>query len=127
MRRSKYSEKEIRAFLAEVENGREIDDLCQGLGISERTYGRWRDRYSGVVSMVEYRALEHEVKVLRRRLEERDQDVHNLIEALTGRYDGLDDRMRIANGLMEECQLSERKACRLAALNRTTKWLRSKG
>lgn len=97
------------------------------LGISERTYYRWRDRYSGVVSMLDYRALEHEVKVLRKRLDERDQDVHNLIQALTGRYDALDDRVRIANGLMEECQVSERQACRLASLNRSTKRSQNKG
>ena len=121
MRRSKFSEDEIRAFLSEVENGRTIEDLCQDLGISERTYYRWRDRYTGVVSMVEYRALETEVKILRKRLAERDEDVHNLIQALTGRYDGLEDRVRIANGLMEECNVSERQACRLAALNRSTK------
>jgi putative transposase len=117
----RYSEQQIQAFLEEVSGGLPVADLCARLGISERTYYRWKERSRGGVDPDAFRRLEDENRSLRRRLAEKEEDVHSLISALVGRYDSIEDRRRIADGLMRERAVSERHACELTKLHRSTK------
>jgi putative transposase len=48
MRRSSFSDDEIRAFLQDLEAGRPAIEIALVAGISERTLYRWRRRYGGL-------------------------------------------------------------------------------
>jgi putative transposase len=48
MRKSRFSEEKIIAFLKEVENGAKIADVCRRHGVSEQTYFRWKRKYGGL-------------------------------------------------------------------------------
>jgi putative transposase len=48
MRKSRFSEEKIIAFLKEVENGARIADVCCRHGVSEQTYFRWKRKYGGL-------------------------------------------------------------------------------
>ena len=48
MRKSKFTESQIVAILAEVESGLAVGDVCRKHGISNSTYYQWKSKYSGV-------------------------------------------------------------------------------
>ena len=48
MRRARFKEEQIIAFLKEVEAGAEIRELCRKHGVSEMTFHRWRKKYGGL-------------------------------------------------------------------------------
>ena len=48
MRKRRFSEEKIIAFLKEVENGTKIADACRRHGVSEQTYFRWKRKYGGL-------------------------------------------------------------------------------
>jgi putative transposase len=48
MRRSKFTESQIVAILAEGESGLAVGDVCRKHGISNATYYQWKSKYAGV-------------------------------------------------------------------------------
>ena len=48
MRKSKFTESQIVAILAEVESGLAVGDVCRKHGISNATYYQWKSKYAGV-------------------------------------------------------------------------------
>jgi putative transposase len=48
MRKSKFTESQIVAILAEGESGLAVGDVCRKHGISNATYYQWKSKYSGV-------------------------------------------------------------------------------
>jgi len=48
MRKSKYTESQIVAILAEGESGLAVGDVCRKHGISNATYYQWKSKYAGV-------------------------------------------------------------------------------
>ncbi len=48
MRNSRYSEEQIIGVLREVEQGRNVADVCRDHGIAPDTYYRWRRKYGGM-------------------------------------------------------------------------------
>lgn len=48
MRKSKFTEAQIVKTLKAVEAGREVKEVCRGLGISEATYYVWKQKYGGM-------------------------------------------------------------------------------
>jgi len=57
MRKSRFSEEQIIAILAEGERGAVVRELCRRHGITETTFYRWRQKYGGM-SVSEARRLE---------------------------------------------------------------------
>ena len=48
MRKSKFTESQIVAILAEGESGLAVGDVCRKHGISNATYYQWKSKYEGV-------------------------------------------------------------------------------
>ena len=48
MRKSKFTESQIVAILAEGESGLAVGDVCRKHGISNSTYYQWKSKYAGV-------------------------------------------------------------------------------
>jgi putative transposase len=48
MRKSKFTESQIVAILAEGESGLAVGDVCRKHGISNETYYQWKSKYAGV-------------------------------------------------------------------------------
>ena len=48
MKRTRFTETQIVKALKEQENGRNADDICRELGISQATFYRWKSKYGGL-------------------------------------------------------------------------------
>ena len=48
MRKSKFTESQIVAILAEGESGLAVGDVCRKHGISNATYYQWKSKHAGV-------------------------------------------------------------------------------
>jgi putative transposase len=48
MRKSKFTESQIVAILAEGESGLAVGDVCRKHGISNAAYYQWKSKYAGV-------------------------------------------------------------------------------
>lgn len=48
MRKSKFTESQIVAILAEGDSGLAVGDVCRKHGISNATYYQWKSKYAGV-------------------------------------------------------------------------------
>jgi putative transposase len=68
MRKSKFSESHIVQTLKLVEGGRQVKDVCRGLGISDATYYVWKSKYGGMeaAEVRRLRELEDENAKLKR-------------------------------------------------------------
>jgi putative transposase len=82
--KKRYSEEQIVRILQEAHGGGKISELCRRHGISEGTFFRWRDKYSGigVPEVKRMRELEVENGRLKRIVAERDLEVDALREVL---------------------------------------------
>lgn len=123
MRRSQFTVDQINACLQQVAQGRAIEDVAAQWSVSVRTIYRWRDRYDlkdddGIDAKDQ---LRQQLARCQRRVADLERDVQALTQALVGRYDSVDDRRRIIDGFIREQGMSERHACELAALPRSTK------
>ncbi len=74
MKKSQFTEEQIRGILKQVEGGRTIADVCREHGISDATYHRWKGKYGGL-----------EVSQLRRlkQLEDENRKLKQLVGELT--------------------------------------------
>ena len=48
MRRSRFTEEQIIAILAEQERGMKTAELCRKHGISQNTFYKWKSRFGGL-------------------------------------------------------------------------------
>jgi len=48
MRKSKFTESQIVAILAEGESGLAVGEVCRKHGISNATYYQWKSKYAGI-------------------------------------------------------------------------------
>jgi len=68
LRKSRFTEDDIAAWLADAERGRSIEDICRDARISERTFYRWREKFGclPVNALRTLKRLEEENRILRR-------------------------------------------------------------
>lgn len=64
MKRSKFSETEIFKILKEQESGLKVQDLTRKYNITQATFYRWKNKYSGmdVSAAKEMKALQDELR-----------------------------------------------------------------
>ena len=67
MKRGQFTEEQIIGILKEVEAGQKVGEICRKYGVSEATYYRWKNVYSGleVSQMRRLRQLEEENRRLK--------------------------------------------------------------
>ena len=67
MKRGQFTEEQIIGILKEVEAGQKVGEVCRKYGVSEATYYRWKNVYSGleVSQMRRLRQLEEENRRLK--------------------------------------------------------------
>lgn len=72
MRRSRFTEEQIIAVLAEHDAGMKTKELCRKHGISDATFYKWKAKYGGmtVSETARLRSLEQENRRLKRLLAE---------------------------------------------------------
>lgn len=86
MRKSRFTEEQIIAILAEQERGRATKDVCREHGISANTFYRWKAKYGGmdVSDARKLKQLEDENARLKRLLAEQMLD-NTMLKDLLGK------------------------------------------
>jgi len=73
MRRSLFTDSEIRFFLAEADRGVSVEEICRTADVSIRTFYRWRRQFGvSEPELDRLRVLERENHLLRKELRKRD-------------------------------------------------------
>ena len=80
MRRSRFSEEQIIAILAEHEAGLKTKELCRKHGIADPTFYTWRAKYAGleVSEVKKLRQVEDENQRLKQMVAEQALDIQAL-------------------------------------------------
>ena len=121
MRRSRFTEDQIIAVLAEHEAGLKTKELCRKHGISDATFYNWKAKFGGmtVPETARLRTLEEENRRLKKLLAESMLDVSALKDLLGKKLTRPADRYAAVEKLMADHGFSERRACRLIGVNRS--------
>ena len=48
MKKSRFTDEQIAFALKQAETGTRIDEICRKMGISDATFYKWRQKYSGL-------------------------------------------------------------------------------
>lgn len=75
VKKTKYTDEQIAFVLKQVEHGTPIDEVCRKVGISEQTFYRWNNKFSGM--------LPSEVKRLKQLVADLSLDKAMLQDVLT--------------------------------------------
>jgi transposase-like protein len=88
MARKRYNEEDILRLIREIEvhlnSGADVVSACRSVGVSDKTYYRWRKRYGGIgrAKLTEFKALEKENQRLKRIVADLELDKLILKESL---------------------------------------------
>ena len=84
MRKSKFTEEQIIAILAEQERGMATEEVCRRHGVSSATFYKWKSKYGGmdVSDARKLKALEAENARLKKLLADSMLDVSILKDLL---------------------------------------------
>ncbi|WP_375140676.1 IS3 family transposase [Ideonella paludis] len=120
MRKSKFTEQQIIGFLKQAEAGMAVAEICRKGGFSDATFYKWRAKFGGMdVSEARWlRKLEAENAKLKHLLAEAHLDLHALKSVLGVKKVAPQAKCEMIRKLVQEHQLSERRACRLVGLSR---------
>ena len=89
MRKPKLTDEQIVALLREAERGENtITEICKRVGISEQTFYRWRNKFSGntVQDVRKLKQLEKDNARLLRLLGQRDVEIDAMKELLAKKW-----------------------------------------
>ncbi|WP_404947955.1 IS3 family transposase [Rubrivivax sp. JA1026] len=120
MRKSKFSEEQIIGFLKQAEAGMAVAEICRRGGFSDATFYKWRSKFGGMEASdaKRLRELEEENAKLKKLLAEAHLDMHALKSVLGVKPLAPRAKREAIGRLVQEHQLSERRACRLVGLSR---------
>lgn len=84
MKKRRYSEAQIAFVLKQAETGTSVGEVCRKAGISEQTYYRWKQKYSGMLpsEMKKYKQIEEENARLKKLVAEISLDREMLQEVI---------------------------------------------
>ncbi len=113
---------EIERLLRQGERGASVTDLCREFGISPATCFRIKARYSGLdpASLHRVLTLEDELKGEARERRRLERDLEALQDLLGRLLPGPDAKEPAVAHLVLSGGLSERRACELVGLHRST-------
>ena len=125
MKRTRYSEEQIIGILTKHDAGAKCADLCRKHGMSEGSFYAWKAKYSGMTGSEAKRlkALEDENAKLKRRLAEQMRDMAAMKELLSKKVVTPVVKREAVAHLTALLGLSERRACRIAGVDRKTVWI----
>ena len=88
MRKSRYTEEQIILALKQHEAGSPLPELCRKLGVSEKTFYRWKAKYGGmeVADAKRLKGLEEENRKLKQLVGELTLDNQGLRHLLTKKF-----------------------------------------
>jgi len=89
MKKSRFTEEQIVAILAEADRGEQtIGDVCRSHGVSEATFYNWRKRFRGmgVEEVREYRRLKQENARLKKLLADRELEIDAMKEVMRKKF-----------------------------------------
>ncbi|AZR22575.1 IS3 family transposase [Xanthomonas vasicola] len=122
MRKSKFTESQIVATLKQVEGGRQVKDVCRELGISDATYYVWKSKYGGMeaADVQRLRDLETEHSKLKRMYAELAMENHALKDVIAKKPVDPAHKRPLLAWLVEQHGWSERRACAVVGVARST-------
>ena len=93
MRKARFTEEQITYALKQVESGKPVGEVCWQLGMSERSFYRWKRKYQGIglAELRRLRRLEDENRKLKKIVADRSLDKPPLTRT--------NDRRSCASGL----------------------------
>ena len=88
MKRSRYTEEQIAFALKQADLGTPISDVCRKLGVSEQTFYRWRNKFSGMLpsDMKRLKRLEEENTKLKKLVADLSLDKAMLQDVLSKKW-----------------------------------------
>ena len=89
MRKPKLTDEQIVALLREAERGENtITEICKKAGVSEQTFYRWRNKFSGntVQDVRKLKQMEKDNARLLRLLGQRDVEIDSMKELLAKKW-----------------------------------------
>lgn len=63
MKKSKFTESQITGAIKAYESGRDVVDICRGLGINKQTFYNWKKKYSEMDAELLRRFKELELEI----------------------------------------------------------------
>ena len=119
MKTTRFTDEQIIGFLKQADAGMSIKELCRSGGFSQPTFYKWRSRFGGMEpsDAAKLRELEAEDNKLKKLLAEAHLDIHALKSVLSKALAPQAKREAVKK-MVEEHQLSERRACSLVGLSR---------
>jgi len=84
MKKTRFTEPQIAFVLKQAETGSSVGEVCRKAGISEQTFYRWKQKYSGMLpsEMRKYKQLEEENARLKKLVAEISLDREMLQEVI---------------------------------------------
>src|SRR3954462_10038975 len=122
MKRTRFTEEQIVAILKQSEAGLKTAEVCRQNGISEATFYKWKAKYGGmgVSDVQKLKRLEEENSKLKRVVA--DLTLNNVVlKDLLGKklLEPASKRAAVTVAIQQH-GISERRACRLTQLARST-------
>ncbi|MCV2879208.1 IS3 family transposase [Sedimentimonas flavescens] len=122
MKRSRYTDEQIIGILREHEAGAKTAELCRKHGMSEATFYAWKAKFGGmdVADAKRLKALEEENAKLKRLLAEAMLDQAALKDLLSRKLVTPAVRREAVAHLVKTHRMSERRACSVIGVDRST-------
>ena len=122
MKKKRFSEEQIIKALKRNEAGESPSDLCRELGIHQTTFFGWKRKFSGleVSEAKRLRSLEDENRRLKQMVADLSLD-NKMLKSQQPKVVGPQAKKEAAMMLQSEFNISERRACRVVGLARSTK------
>jgi putative transposase len=122
MTRKRHTEEQIIAVLKDAQAGIGVQEFCRKHGISDAAFYKWRMKYAGleVSDVKKLRQLEDENQQLKQMVAEHALDIQSLKALIAKKMVAPKAKRTAAQWMAERFGLSQRRVCRLVALDRNT-------